>query len=139
MFDLLIKGWYHSFMKKTCRLCKVEKEVSEFYRDKTTKSGYCTACKNCDRLRRRGRKYKHNPERDRLRNERRKLKRKVYRTVVWGLRNGVISKKPCWCGDKEVQAHHPDYSKPLEVVWLCKLHHHHIHGQLLDIKKPQIV
>jgi hypothetical protein len=26
------------------------------------------------------------------------------------------------CG-KKAQAHHDDYTKPLEVVWLCPLHH----------------
>jgi hypothetical protein len=27
-----------------------------------------------------------------------------------------------------IQAHHKDYSKPLEVTWLCKYHHKKIHG-----------
>ena len=28
---------------------------------------------------------------------------------------------------KSIEAHHEDYSKPLEVVWLCKIHHNEIH------------
>lgn len=27
------------------------------------------------------------------------------------------------CGELKTEAHHPDYSKPLDVVWLCKQHH----------------
>lgn len=39
-------------------------------------------------------------------------------------RKGVVKKKPCEvCGDTNSEAHHPDYSKPLEVVWLCRPHH----------------
>lgn len=30
--------------------------------------------------------------------------------------------------------HHTDYSKPLEVQWLCKTCHAHQHGKLLDVK-----
>lgn len=27
----------------------------------------------------------------------------------------------------KVEAHHPDYSKPLEVMWLCRKHHSNLH------------
>ena len=30
-------------------------------------------------------------------------------------------------GRRAVQAHHDDYSKPLEVRWLCQKHHHEWH------------
>lgn len=39
------------------------------------------------------------------------------------LKKGTLKKEPCMCGDIEVEAHHPDYSKPLEVIWACKKHH----------------
>jgi sigma-70-like protein len=47
------------------------------------------------------------------------------------VRSGRISKRPCKvCGDENSEAHHEDYDKPLEVVWLCKKHHdeHHRGG-----------
>ena len=42
---------------------------------------------------------------------------------------GRITKKPCEiCGEtKNIQAHHEDYSKPLDVIWLCPKHHAWIH------------
>lgn len=42
--------------------------------------------------------------------------------------SGKIDKKPCEiCGGKNVQAHHNDYNKPLEVRWLCTKHHREWH------------
>jgi len=44
------------------------------------------------------------------------------------IRDGKLAKKPCEvCGELIVHAHHDDYSKPLEVRWLCTKHHalHH--------------
>ncbi len=39
-----------------------------------------------------------------------------------------VPKKPCGvCGHEKVQAHHEDYSKPLDVNWLCKKHHVEAH------------
>jgi hypothetical protein len=42
---------------------------------------------------------------------------------------GTLKKEPCEvCGDVRVQAHHEDYSKPLDVAWLCVRHHRPRHG-----------
>jgi hypothetical protein len=41
---------------------------------------------------------------------------------------GRVKRKPCKiCGLANAQGHHPDYSKPLEVVWLCPSHHKLVH------------
>ena len=48
------------------------------------------------------------------------------------LRRGRLKKLPCTeCDTTEtVEAHHPDYSDPRRVVWLCRWHHRLLHRQL---------
>ena len=48
---------------------------------------------------------------------------KAHKKVFVEIRAGRLKQVKCFCGIKNTQAHHPDYSKPLEVVWLCKKHH----------------
>ena len=44
------------------------------------------------------------------------------------VKRGNVTKGTCEvCGSANVQGHHKDYSKPLDVVWLCKKHHNEIH------------
>lgn len=41
---------------------------------------------------------------------------------------GKVKKETClYCGDIKVEAHHPNYDKPLDVIWMCRKHHveHH--------------
>jgi hypothetical protein len=41
---------------------------------------------------------------------------------------GKIKMLPCEiCGELLVEAHHTDYSKPLDVKWLCIKHHRILH------------
>jgi hypothetical protein len=55
-------------------------------------------------------------------------KRAATNMVNNAIRDGRLQKQPCAiCGDKKVEAHHYDYSKPLDVIWLCKKHHSMIH------------
>lgn len=39
-------------------------------------------------------------------------------------RRGRMERTPCCvCGGGDTERHHPDYSRPLFVYWLCKQHH----------------
>lgn len=50
--------------------------------------------------------------------------------VTNAIARGEIVPQPCEvCGDTSAEAHHDDYSKPLEVRWLCFVHHREHHGQ----------
>lgn len=55
-------------------------------------------------------------------------KRRAQWTVANALRDKRLFRQPCEvCGEEEVQAHHSDYSRPLDVRWLCRKHHMELH------------
>jgi murein L,D-transpeptidase YcbB/YkuD len=59
-------------------------------------------------------------------------KRKARIAVSNAIRLGKLIRQPCEvCGaDNKIQAHHPDYSQPLIVTWLCMKHHVALHVEL---------
>lgn len=82
-------------------------------------------------------RYKSYREKNYLKNRARKIakqrldrlqnpeKYKARNAVNNAVRDGRLKKLPCEiCGAAEkVQAHHHDYLKPLDVIWLCTRHH----------------
>lgn len=50
-------------------------------------------------------------------------KQSARRDVAYAVKTGRLKKEACRCGSMNVQAHHVDYSKPLEVIWACPKHH----------------
>lgn len=106
--------------------------------------GHLNKCKECVKTRVKKRYYKEfekiqsyekiralNPKRlkysvARMREYRKKFpeRYKANNIVNNAIRDGKIIKLPCKvCGNKNVHAHHSDYTKPLEVTWLCPKHH----------------
>lgn len=58
-----------------------------------------------------------------------RFKTKVRRFTQSCIKSGFLIPKPCEvCGEAKVDAHHDDYTRPLEVRWLCRNHHvqHHL-------------
>jgi hypothetical protein len=139
---------------KTCLTCGLKKEPSEFYKHPKTKDRLCSSCKSCNSAYSKKRNLSPSPEKisyDRKRWEIRKnsekyrLQKKIreaeYRArskpkikcrtiVIQALKIGLIRKLPCEiCGSSEnIQAHHDDYSKPLQIRWFCAFHHRQLHG-----------
>lgn len=69
----------------------------------------------------------HNREAARRYREKNREKVKARYTLHTELRAGRMQVQPCeQCGARG-EAHHENYSKPLEVRWLCKIHHESLH------------
>lgn len=43
------------------------------------------------------------------------------------VRRGRVKRGPCEICGSTAEAHHEDYGKPLDVRWLCRVHHLEYH------------
>lgn len=50
-------------------------------------------------------------------------KERAHDRVAKALASGKLNRHPCAVCGAKAQAHHADYSKPLDVMWLCPKHH----------------
>lgn len=58
---------------------------------------------------------------------------RAHNATTRAIRSGILKKQPCQfkgCGELKVEAHHPDYSKPLHVIWYCHAHHRVVEGRI---------
>jgi len=62
--------------------------------------------------------------------ERNPQKNRAHRIVAKAVKSGELTKNQSCvkCGDGPTDAHHEDYSKPLEVIWLCRQCHVDLHA-----------
>jgi hypothetical protein len=117
-------------MLKICTKCKIGKDISEYFWHSRFKK-YTTRCKKCTGLgSRKGIKtYSLTPKGKKAVNEasgRAYIKHRdkwIARAKArYAIKKGII-KKPDKCEvcehKKPLQGHHTDYSKPLEVIFLC--------------------
>ena len=81
--------------------------------------------------------YKRNAAKIAERNlEKRATKREhavARRDVQRALQRGLLTRGPCEIGGDcfgAIEAHHDDYSKTLDVRWICKSHHMRMHSPL---------
>ncbi len=111
-----------------CCLCKKRKKPDKFYKNKSRWSGLSSRCKDCQKIL--FKKYEHRKRKDPLKVKAR-LKLNDY------VNRGKVIKENCEvCGScKKVEGHHDDYSKPLEVRWLCQKHHNEHHQKNKKLPK----
>jgi hypothetical protein len=58
-------------------------------------------------------------------------RRAAHQAIQTAVRNGSLKRERCSvCGNLKAHAHHDDYSKPLDVIWLCHKHHMERHAML---------
>lgn len=137
-------------MEKTCFKCGEAKPRSEFYRHPMMADGHLNKCKDCAKIDVRNHRQ-DNPERvraydrERAKQPHRIAKRREKYIQEWdqhpdrmkarnmvsnAVRDGKLTKRPCaFCGSKDgLEAHHHDYSKPLDVTWLCRPCHRRFHA-----------
>jgi hypothetical protein len=83
-----------------------------------------------ERFRREGRAVKPKRESAEKWAVKNRWKRKAHTALNNAIRAGKIIKRPCQvCGNPKSEGHHEDYSKPLDVMWLCRKHHGEFHHQ----------
>ena len=140
-------------VEKACFKCGQVKKLCEFYKHPRMSDGHLNKCKECAKSDVRGNRddriehyreydrerFKTDPRRQethkrcRLNYNRESAHKKAAHRKAWrALHAGKLQRKPCQeCGNENSEMHHPDYAKPLDVMWLCKLCHetwHRIHG-----------
>lgn len=79
----------------------------------------------------RARKRSARNKRKRLRAQERYPERvKAKAALNRAIRHSKVIRQPCWvCGETNTHGHHPDYLAPLDVVWLCRVHHQQLHKE----------
>ena len=61
------------------------------------------------------------------------MKARAHVKVARAVRKGILNKQCCEiCFNEKVEAHHPNYNEPLNVVWLCRQHHAELHRKYND-------
>lgn len=123
------------FTGKQCTACRQKLSRSAFHKDASNPDGLKYSCRECRNKKRRG-WYRKNSEKElaRLKESKSKHEHKRHaRKLVSAAKNLSLidhSDHCQLCGlVGPVEGHHPDYSEPHCVIWLCstchRQHHHH--------------
>lgn len=139
---------------KNCFKCNTVKPLTEFYKHERMADGHLNKCKECnkkdvtenrnkniDRIRQYDRDRAKNPDRQKAASaiseawrQSDKRRMKCHNAVARAIKNGQLTRQPCVrCSSEKSLAHHEDYDKPLDVVWLCQPCHKQRHKEMLQI------
>lgn len=139
-----------SLIAKQCSCCGLERPLEAFQIRRASADGRTAACKECQKARDRARYPKERAARLKgmrqyaaTDNGRKKTlsakrayaarhpgRRAANIALCNALRDGRVTRDPCHCcGAAEVEGHHADYSRPLDVTWLCVEHHNQLHTE----------
>jgi len=136
---------------KECFKCKTIMPLSEFYKHSAMGDGHLNKCKECtkndatthrnkniEKIRAYDKARSKEPHRAKLALEVNRAWRaedarraRAHGAVAKAIRKGLLVRCPCVrCGEKKSLAHHEDYDKPLEVMWLCQPCHKQRHKEM---------
>ncbi len=145
---------------KECFKCHTVKPLTDFYKHPQMGDGHLNKCKECAKkdsddnfkrklqdphwqIKERERQRKKEAKRRELglvkpynRKQQSPASRKEkYGEYTNAIKYGKLTPEPCEvCGKNKTQGHHEDYSKPLNVIWLCVRHHQDRHIHLRNAK-----
>ncbi len=140
-------------LEKECFKCKTVKPLTEFYKHSAMADGHLNKCKECTKNdvskhrnqnlekfraydRARGKipeRIKANTEINRAWRAEDKRRQVAHSAVARAIRSGALVRQPCSrCNDPKSVAHHEDYDKPLEIMWLCQPCHKQRHKELKE-------
>lgn len=132
---------------KACFKCGEVQPLFEFYAHPKMSDGHLNKCKRCARtdVKKHRRENDSVREYDRARGSRGTAagqrdyrahfprKRSAQQKIAYEVRVGRLAPPDkCevdGCDVSSLHAHHDDYAKPMEVRWLCALHHHRWHAE----------
>ena len=125
---------------KQCFKCKQTLSLDSFYKHPEMSDGRVNKCKECnkkdvrdnrdariDYYRAYDRERGARQDNDYLKKYRElnPIKNRARAIVNYAKKVGYLLSAPCEvCGETyRIHAHHCDYAKPLDVMWLCTIHH----------------
>jgi len=141
---------------KECFKCKTVKSLNEFYKHQMMADGHLNKCKECtkndvgkhrlenlEKIREYDRERGKKPERMKTAaaissawRQADKRRMSAHNAVFRAVKAGKLIRMNCErCDAVKTYAHHEDYDKRLEVMWLCQPCHKKRHAEIDKLKK----